>query len=64
MHEIWLRQRPGKSLEEDVQDAFKLLRGERIHCARSLDHPGVLLVLDVDWHRAYQLLVADYFDVI
>jgi hypothetical protein len=64
MHIIWLRRRPGKSLEEDVQEAFKLLRGERIPCSRSLNHLGILLVLDVDWHRAYQLLVADYFDVI
>jgi hypothetical protein len=63
MHKIWLQQRPGKSLEKDVQEALKLLWSEEISCARSLDHPGILLVLDADWHRGYQLLVAENFAV-
>jgi len=63
MHKIWLQQRPGKSLQEDLREAFKLLRDEGISCTRSPEDPAILLVLDVDWHRAYQLLVADNFGV-
>jgi hypothetical protein len=59
MNIIWLQPRPGKSLEEDVREASKSLKSEGIPCTRSQDHPGILLVLDADWHRAYQLLVAD-----
>jgi hypothetical protein len=63
MHEIWLLKRPGKRLEDDVKDALKSLLSEGIASTRSPDHPAVLLVLDGYWHRAFQLLVAENFDV-
>jgi hypothetical protein len=54
---------PGRGLEDDVQDALKVLLREGIASTHSLDHPAMLLVLDAHWHRAFQLLVAENFDV-
>lgn len=63
MHQIWLLKRPGKRLQDDVTEALDVLSREGIASTRSLDHPAVLLVLDAHWHRAFQILVAENFDI-
>jgi hypothetical protein len=63
MHDIWLLQRREIRLESDVQDALRFLLGEGVACASSPDHPATLLVAAAHWHRAFQLLVAENFDV-
>jgi hypothetical protein len=63
MREVWLMKRPGKRLLDDVTEALNVLSREGIASSRSLEHPGVLLVLNAHWHRAFQILVAANFDV-
>jgi hypothetical protein len=50
MHEIRFLQRSGTTIQDDVANAMEFLKREGI-------------VADNQWHRAFQLLVAENFDV-
>jgi hypothetical protein len=64
MREIKLLARREHRLEDDVQDALHFLLRNGVASTRSPNHSDALLVLDAYWHRAFQLLVAENFDVI
>ena len=52
----------GTSDQDDVATAIEFLKREGI-AAGQATHPDVILVADTLSHRAFQLLVAENFDV-
>jgi hypothetical protein len=62
MHEIRFLQRSGTTIQDDVATAIEFLKREGIDAGQAT-HPDVILVGDALWHRAFQLLVAENFDV-
>jgi hypothetical protein len=62
MHEIRFLQRSGTTIQDDVATAIEFLKREGIAAGKAT-HPDVILVADTLWHRAFQLLVAENFDV-
>lgn len=63
MRDLIFVERSAIRLEYDVVEAIKVLASEGIASVRSEEHPAKLLVLDAYWHRAFQLLIAENFDV-
>jgi hypothetical protein len=63
MRDLILLERRGMRLEDDVAEALEVLSREGIASVRSKEHPARLLVLDAYWHRAFQILVAENFEV-
>jgi hypothetical protein len=62
MHEIRFLQRSGTTIQDDVANAMEFLKREGI-AAGPAKYPDVIFVADNQWHRAFQLLVAENFDV-
>jgi hypothetical protein len=62
MHEIRFLQRSGTTPQDDVTNGIEFLKREGIAAGRA-NHHEVILVADTLWHRAFQLLVAENFDI-